>query len=920
MSKTRLRSLTAILVVLLGAFALRIFRLDSQSLWWDEGISLHLATSSWVEIVRDRAANIHPPLYFFILKVWAALVGVTPFAARYLSVLVSLLQVTAVYAVSRRWFGRTKAAWLGLILIAISPLSVIYGQETRVYAFMPLFYLALLFQVRLLAQTSSEKSGWFWWGLGILEWTALHLHYTTLFLVVFLNVWLVLVYFRRRDWLPLKRWLITQTAVALASLPWLIIVFANRFAVQGRVQTAKFITEPVNWRFLLAQVGVFHLTGLPGALARPEVQILGGAVFAGLLLLWLWRLRDTAVRRQAFLLAAFWLLPLSMALSIWSLRSFSHPRYLIAFAIGLLPFAAFLLFPGGKRDGLLAKLLAGVVGVGLLTISILGLGYYFFDPDVAKDDVRGVARYLETAVSPNDLIVVPDIGWALEFEYNGRAPIVYPELANPDAMWQNFAEWTSSPRQIFTMMSATDNRDWQNVIPYALESAGAQVATTRFDGLVVRQYDIFRPVVRPQLDELTANFGDLQLLGAAIENDVAADSAITLALRWQKTGANAPRSYLGLRLLDVDGWLLRNSSSLLLDPAGRPTDFWQIDQLVTTYHVLPIPPGTPPLTYNLALGLAAEAGDGGQRPFDLLDAAGSPQGQQLVLTDNLTLAAGLGLENPYRVKQLLPRLSEPVTVAPGLSLVAAGLDRGEVGPGQSLLVSLEWLAATAPLADVRPQVVLRQGQTDLVAASDAPAQGRYPTNLWAAGERVVEHRSLRIPADAAASTAVIAVVWDDLFVEIGTVDIAAEARLFAPPLISEPLAVQFGQTARLVGYDLPVEQVTAGDTVPLTLYWESLAEGDPVSYTVFAHVLAEDGRLIGQHDAPPINGTRPTTGWVVGEYLIDPHPMTFREPDYVGAASIEVGLYDPKSGTRLLTADGQDHVILPVTLAVTASE
>jgi hypothetical protein len=453
-----------------------------------------------------------------------------------------------------------------------------------------------------------------------------------------------------------------------------------------------------------------------------------------------------------------------------------------------------------------------------------------------------------------------------------------------------------------------------------LETAGTQVATQRFDGLILRQYAIDFTANPPQFDVVTADFGALQLVGAALENEIAADSAITLALSWQKTDVAAPRAFVGLRLLDVDGWSLQKSNSLLLDPSGKPTDFWQPGETVTTYHVLPIPPGTPPLTYSLALGLAADDGVGGQRPLDVLDAAGSPQGQQFLLTNELTLAPQLGLGNPYRIKQTLPSLPEPATIAPGFVLVAAGLDRGEVGPGQSLLVGLDWLAEDAPLVDLRPQLVLRQGETDLFVSDDAPAQGRYPTSLWAVGERVVEHRSLRIPVDAQAGTAVVAVKLNDVFVEIGTVEIVAEARLVTPPLIASPLSVQFGQTARLVGYDLPVGQVTTGEVVPLTLYWESLVDGDPVSYTVFAHVLAGDGRLIGQHDAPPVNGTRPTTGWVIGEYLIDRHPMTFREPDYVGEAKIEVGLYDPATGVRLTTLDGQDRVDLPVPLHIVVGE
>ena len=100
---SKLQRLLLLLLILLPAFWLRIFLLDGQSLWWDEGISLHLATSSFAEIAANRAANIHPPLYFFLLKIWVTLTGTTPFAARYFSALASFLQVALMYAVLRDW-------------------------------------------------------------------------------------------------------------------------------------------------------------------------------------------------------------------------------------------------------------------------------------------------------------------------------------------------------------------------------------------------------------------------------------------------------------------------------------------------------------------------------------------------------------------------------------------------------------------------------------------------------------------------------------------------------------------------------------------------------------------------------------------------------------------------------------------------
>lgn len=908
------RSLAALIALLLAAFGLRIFRLDAQSLWWDEGISLHLAASSLAEIFVNRAANTHPPLYFMALKGWVALVGVTPFAARYLSVLASLLQVTAVYAAARFWFKRPAVVWTAAILIAISPLSVIYGQETRVYAFLPIVYLAALVLTTRLTRARDaipKQSCWAWLGLAVIEWIGLHLHYVTIFIAAYISTWALAAFYRQKRWPQICTWIAVQIGVGLASLPWAVMVLSNWQTVQSEASSGSVLAEPVSLPFMLEQVWVFHLTGLPGALGRPFIAWLSGLAALGLLVLLILRWPQ---RRQSLLLLFHWLGPLAMALGVWQLRSFSHPRYVAIYAIMLIPLAAFLM-TGVRRSWRTGWLL----GLPLVLLSFWGLWAYFYDPGVAKDDMRGAARYLETAASPDDLIVVPDAGWALEFEYHGRTPIVMPNITDPAETWHRLGEWTAQPRQIFTLMSALDNRDWQNLLPFALEQAGELVDIQRFDGLILRQYDVRETAVPPSLAATNANFGAVQLVGAHVETGVAADGALTLALVWQTT-AVPPRTHLDVTLLDVDGWPLTNSYSRLLDASGQPTDYWQPGQKVITYHILPIPPGTPPLTYTLALGVGTEAEDGGWLPLDLLDAAGAPQGQRFQLTDALILAPPFGLDNPYQLARSLPHLPEPALLAPGLNLVGAGLDRGEVGMGQSLTVSLEWLATAALPADWRPQVVLRQGGTDLVAAGDAPALGRYPTNLWHPGERVLEHRFLRVPPDAAAGPAEVTVVLDDIYLEIGEVNIVEEAYMFEPPLIAFPLSITFGQTARLVGYDLPVQSVTTGEPVLLTLYWESLADGDETAYTVFAHVLAENGRLIGQHDSQPVNGTRSTTGWVLGEYLVDPHSMAFRELDYVGEARIEVGLYDPATGERLKTSEGQDHFILPVSLQVTGNE
>lgn len=134
--------------------------------------------------------------------------------------------------------------------------------------------------------------------------------------------------------------------------------------------------------------------------------------------------------------------------------------------------------------------------------------------------------------------------------------------------------------------------------------------------------------------------------------------------------------------------------------------------------------------------------------------------------------------------------------------------------------------------------------------------------------------------------------------------------------MSGEVHVRFGDFAELVGYSLPSAEVAVGQPLLLTLYWRGMEGTSATNYLVFSHLLSEeDGHLVAQHDGAPASGTRPTTSWVTGETIADPHPMAFQDTTYTGPAKISVGLYDPTTG-RVLTETGGESVVLPITIIV----
>ena len=906
---SRIQRFGLLVLILLPAFWLRLYLLDGQSLWWDEGISLHLATSSFSEIVANRVTNIHPPLYFFLLKIWVVLTGTTAFAARYFSVLVSFLQMALVYAVLRRWFGRGTAV-IGLVLTAVWSLSIIYAQEVRVYAFLPLVYLLLVFLTQEVVNGTPKRKIWLW--LGVVEWVALHLHYNALFLLIFLNAWAMLKLWQQARW---RNWVAVQMGVGFASLPWAIGVLLNWPAVQAEANLAGFATQPPAWSFVLPQVWGFHLTGLVNVLTYPLVERLSLALFflIGVLLLWHW-LGET--RRWTSQLLLLWLGPLWLGFAVWLVRSFSHPRYISLFASGFVLLLAYLLLPRMQEMKVwrgLGNLVRLVTAVLFFWLSGWGLVHYFFDPAFAKDDMQAVADILAEKADPTDLILVPRTDWSLPFTYNGDTPIHMADAFHQEQMWADFKRWTATSRQVFTLDYADNFYDWQGIVPFALESAGNLVHRWQVDDLSLSQYRLDVSVAEPELMPRDGRFGELALLGSWVVPSATTADGVTVAVRWRLLAPVTHNYSVVLRVDDGTGLDLAYTDDQLVTSNGRLTNHWEVGEEVTTYHFLPFVEGTPPLHYTVAMRVYIVQGE--VQTFDYIDGRGTPQGQALALGEVVTERPLSGQENVYSVAIPYLPLPEPLLLADGLQLTHAILDRSVLIPGQPLRVRLQW-QATAALPDLRPQLVLKQSEQVLVINGDAPVRGQYPTNLWQIGDVVLEQRQLIPPATVEPGAAMLFVELDGESYALGEVEISAEDRNFEPPMPQVPLDVVFGDVARLVGFDPPSENLSIGEPVPLILYWQSLKMGEQTAYTVFTQLLAEDGRLVAQHDAPPANGSRPTTGWVEGEYIQDEHLLAFREPDFVGAGQIVVGLYDPITGMRLETAEGIDHGVLPIDLQI----
>ncbi len=94
-----------------------------------------------------------------------------------------------------------------------------------------------------------------------------------------------------------------------------------------------------------------------------------------------------------------------------------------------------------------------------------------------------------------------------------------------------------------------------------------------------------------------------------------------------------------------------------------------------------------------------------------------------------------------------------------------------------------------------------------------------------------------------------------------------------------------------------------GATVRLTLYWQVLQPMES-DYTVFVHVIDEQGTIWGQSDAMLVQDERPTSLWEVGDVVEQEHELKIDVEGPRDGYAIQVGVYDQDTRERLRVSTG----------------
>ncbi|ARV62394.1 hypothetical protein BZZ01_30545 [Nostocales cyanobacterium HT-58-2] len=204
----------------------------------------------------------HPPLYYFVARLWAQIFGASVTAIRSLSVVISLLVFPCVYWLCRELFNVPfSVPFIAIALIAISPIHLIYAQQAQEYILWVVTILlcsASLLQALQLESKRRVPDRTLTWGIYTVT-LALSLYTSLLsgFVAVAHGVYVVTT--------TGFRWTKTIKAYTLASLtsfliftPWILVILVNLLQFQRKTAETTEKLPPIpliqSWLMKLSHI------------------------------------------------------------------------------------------------------------------------------------------------------------------------------------------------------------------------------------------------------------------------------------------------------------------------------------------------------------------------------------------------------------------------------------------------------------------------------------------------------------------------------------------------------------------------------------------------------------------------------------------------------------------------------------------
>lgn len=318
---------TGILLLAAGVFMLgvSVFLCFSSDIWYDELFTMGLGNQSLGGLVSITAADVHPPLYYMIVKLFLELGAVFSGSVDQIVIakLVSILPflLCMIYAVTkvRKHFGMLSAGLLCFLLLSMPKLAD-YTVEIRMYGYALFFIMAGMLHAYEIAGELADVEAVMgnrnriqWSKMSYVNWIAVTLyslaacytHYFACVAACMIYVYLLIAGVMEGRWKQLLKPFWGSGLVCVAGyLPWLVTVVVSQVgAVKENywIQPLSFRTLGGCVKFLFQPMLGHELLNVIGAVILFAIY---GLLFVVTIFRWLKKGEKTERRKAAFVIGS----------------------------------------------------------------------------------------------------------------------------------------------------------------------------------------------------------------------------------------------------------------------------------------------------------------------------------------------------------------------------------------------------------------------------------------------------------------------------------------------------------------------------------------------------------------------------------------------------------------------------------------
>ena len=334
-------------------------------------------------------------------------------------------------------------------------------------------------------------------------------------------------------------------------------------------------------------------------------------------------------------------------------------------------------------------------------------------------------------------------------------------------------------------------------------------------------------------------------------------------------------------------YILRNSQGVVITESdgyqigGLDTTRWLSGLYLKDNVVLDIPDFTPPGKYDLYISVFDTLS---LLPVPTINSSGNIDIPEVKL-------AHIVFDDMNYPLQVINTTPNPLTIQKVNDLTTMATT------GDAITLDFLWGVSRSLQVEYNVRIIWQQNGKKTLT-SQYPLCGDHATTSWIQGEQWRCFIQTYVPAILGSKDYELALLVESnesaFTLPLGTVKISNPDRLFIQPSIDQVSDLLWSSGIELIGY-------TKKDNT-LELVWKTRKLIDK-SLHLFVHLLDENGIIVAQSNGIPVDWTRPTTSWVMVEYIVAVFQFEELRNEKI---QIEVGFYDPTSYERILLDGGTD--------------